>query len=81
MLGAAAQEMTGDRYEAKQNKGGDALWAAHNNGGKRRVGGHPRLPGAAEGEQGGQNGHAWNGRECARVDRTRNVSRHVAAGP
>ena len=81
MLGAAAQEMTGDSYEAKQNKGGDALWAAHIKGGERRVGGHARPSGAAQGERGGENRHIWNGRECARVDRIRNWARHVAAGP
>ena len=81
MLGEAAQEMTGDRYEARQNEGDDALWAAHGKGIEHRDGGHPRTPGAAEGKRGCRNGHAWNGRECARVDRIRNEARHVAAGP
>ena len=39
MLGEAAQEMTGDRYEARQNEGDDALWAAYGKGIEHRDGG------------------------------------------
>ena len=41
--------MTGDRYEARQNERSDMLRAAHGNGGERKVGGHARTEGAAEG--------------------------------